>query len=137
LFKRSFVLLLSMSLIATSLGLQSVLAQTGSDADFASTRAKVEKLGIGREARVEVKLRDQTRLKGYIGNAEQDSFSITDKTGTTTIVRYADVSDVKKPGGLSTKSWLIIGAVVAGAVITWIAVKPVLCDGGAQTRGPC
>lgn len=29
------------------------------------------------------------------------------------------------------------GAVVAGAAITWVIVKPVLCDGGAQTRGPC
>jgi hypothetical protein len=86
-----------------------------------------------------VKLQDKTKLKGYLTTKEQDSFTITDsKTGATNTVRYADVSQVKKPGGgFSTKSWLILGAVVAGTITTWFIVKPVLCDGGAQSRGPC
>jgi hypothetical protein len=32
---------------------------------------------------------------------------------------------------------LIGGAVVAGAVVGWQIMKPALCDGGAQHRGPC
>lgn len=46
---------------------------------------------------------------------------------------------MKKPGGgLSTRTWVIIGAAAAAAVIVGVTViKPVLCDGGAQTRGLC
>jgi len=40
-------------------------------------------------------------------------------------------------GGLSTKSWIIIGGAAAGTIITWLIVKPAFCDGGAQTRGIC
>lgn len=139
-FKRISVIVISIVFLSTALGLQSVWAQTGGDAELAGkARAKVAKLGVGSSARVEVKLRDGAKLKGYVSASDQDSFTVTDgKTGTTTSVPYADVSDVKKAGsGLSSRSWIIIGSAVAGAVVTWIAVKPVLCDGGAQTRGPC
>lgn len=100
---------------------------------------KVEKLGVGSDARVEVKLLDGTRLKGYVSAKEQDSFTVTDrKTGASSVVRYAEVSEVKKSGGgLSTKNWIIIGSAIAGAVVTWIIVKPALCDGGAQSKFPC
>ncbi|HAF23794.1 MAG TPA: hypothetical protein DCK93_12950 [Blastocatellia bacterium] len=138
-FKRIFALTLSLTFMATFLGLQSAWAQTGSDAGLAAkARAKVEQLGTGRNARVEVKLRDNTRLKGYISAAEPDSFTVADQnTGSARTIAYADVSEVKKSsGGLSTRSWIIIAA-VAGAIITWIVVKPALCDGGAQSRFPC
>jgi len=59
-------------------------------------------------------------------------------SGSAETITYTDVVDVKKSGGgLSTKSWLIIGGVAAGVVTTWIIVKPAVCDGGAQTRGIC
>lgn len=126
-------------LFATSAGLQSVWAQTNDTAAAAKARAKVESMGLGSSAKVEVKLMDQTKLKGYLSAKERDSFTVTDsKTGASSTVRYAEVVEVKKAGGgFSTKGWLILGAVAAGAVTTWFIVKPVLCDGGAQSRGPC
>lgn len=139
-YKRIFVLTLSLAFIATSFGLQSVWAQKVDDSAFADkSRAKVEKLGTGHNARVEVRLRDNTVVKGYIGAAEQESFTVTDnKTGVTRTIAYADVSEVKKSsGGLSSKSWIIIGAAAVGAIATWIVVKPAVCDGGAQSRFPC
>jgi hypothetical protein len=53
------------------------------------------------------------------------------------IVGYAEVASVKKLGqGLSAATWVIIGAAVtAGIVIGATVVKPVVCDGGAQSRG--
>jgi len=124
-------------LVAT-LGLQSVWAQTV-DELAAKARARVASLGVGRNARAEVKLRDNTKLKGYISAAETDSFTIADsKSGATSTVRYAEVLEVKKAGGgLSSKSWIILGAATVGTVATWFIIKPVLCDGGAQSRGPC
>ena len=132
--------MLSGILLATAFGFQPALAQTGNDTQAAEkVRARVEKIGVGRNARVEVKLRDNTQLKGYISAADQDSFTVIDsKTGSIRTVSYADSSSVKKAGsGLSAKTWIILGAAVVGTAVTWVIVKPVLCDGGAQTRGPC
>jgi hypothetical protein len=140
LFKRTFAVLISGVILATSFALQSVQAQAGSDTDAASrARLRVEKSGVGSDARVEVKLLDGTRLKGYVSAKEQDSFTLTDrKTGAASVVRYAEVSEVKKSGGgLSSTSWIIIGSAIAGAVVTWVIVKPAFCDGGAQTKFPC
>lgn len=138
-YKRIFVAILSGVLLAATLGLQSVWAQTVDAELAAKARAKVASLGVGRNARAEVKLRDNTKLKGYISAAETDSFTIADsKSGATSTVRYAEVLEVKKAGGgLSSKSWIILGAATVGTVATWFIIKPVLCDGGAQTRGPC
>jgi hypothetical protein len=104
------------------------------------SRATVQKIGLGRDARVEVKLHDQTKIKGYVSAAEEDFFTVTDaKTGKSQTVPYAEVASVKKPGhGLSTATWVIIGAAVTAAIIIGVTVvKPVVCDGGAQSRGLC
>ncbi|MCA1633965.1 MAG: hypothetical protein LC802_09670 [Acidobacteria bacterium] len=106
----------------------------------AEARAKVLRMGVGSKARVEVRLRDDSKLKGYVSAASDDSFTVTDsKTGASQAVSYAEVAEMKKSGGgLSTRTKLFIGAAAAaGAIITWIIVKPALCDGGAQTRGIC
>ncbi len=136
--KRILVSILSVILLATSAGMQLAAAQTSDTAAAAKARAKVESMGVGSNAKVEVKLQDKTKLKGYLSAKEQDSFTVTDsKTGATSTVRYAEVVEVKKAGGgFSTRSWIILGAAAAGAIATWIIVKPVLCDGGAQSR-PC
>lgn len=138
-FKKTFALLISGLMLAMLFGFQPAQAQSGRDADAARARVKVDQVGVGSNARVEVKLLDGTKLKGYISDREQDSFTVTDrKTGASSVVRYAEVSEVKKSGGgLSTKNWIIIGSAIAGAAVTWVIIKPVLCDGGAQTRGPC
>ena len=136
--KRIFALLISGVILATSVGFQAVQAQVSRDTDAAAkARMKVETLGSN--ARVDVKLLDGTKLKGQVSAKDQDGFTVTDrKTGASSAVRYSEVSEVKKAGGgLSTKNWIIIGSAIAGAVVTWIIIKPVLCDGGAQTRGPC
>jgi hypothetical protein len=139
-FRRTFAIVLSGMLLFTAFGFQHVRAQSGNDPQATERiRAKVQDIGQGRNARVEVKLRDSSQLRGYIDNADQDSFTVVDKlTGASMKVAYADTSAVKKSrGGLSTKTWIILGAAVVGAAVTWVIVKPVLCDGGAQSRGPC
>ena len=136
--KRVFAIVISMAILTGSFGFQTVFGQSATfDVQASKARAKVESLS--NNARVEVKLRDTTKVKGNISAITPDSFTVTDaKTGTTNTVAYADVAEVKKPGsGLSTRSWIIIGAAAAGTVITWFIVKPAFCDGGAQTRGIC
>ena len=139
--KKPVSLLLASLLVALSLSLPTTTrAQSATEVAAAQkARTSVTHLGVNPDKRVEVKLRDKTKLKGYITAVDQDSFTLTDaKSGTSQTVAYADVSEIKKASnGWSTKTWLILGGVGVGAIVTFIAVKPALCDGGAQTRGLC
>ena len=77
----------------------------------------ISKLGTGVDARIEVKLRDKTKLKGYVSEAGEDSFVIVDeKTGATSTVTYAQVKQVKG-NNLSTGVTIAIAVGVLAAVI--------------------
>jgi hypothetical protein len=83
---------------------------------------------------VGVKLKNSTKVKGYISAAGPDSFTVVDsKTGSSETVAYADVAQVNKSNsGLKARTWIILGGVAAAAVIVGVTViRPVLCDGGA------
>ena len=55
-------------------------------------KANLLKLGTGEQARVKVKLRDQTKLEGYIIEAGEETFTVTNrKTGVATTVAYPQV----------------------------------------------
>ena len=90
------------------------LAYAGSKEEKATRFAEkvkegISKLGTGAEARIEVKLRDKTKLKGYVSEAGEDSFVIVDeKTGATSTVTYAQVKQVKG-NNLSTAAEIAIG----------------------------
>jgi hypothetical protein len=127
-------------LIAASVGFPSAMAQTVKEMRaMEKARATVLGLGVGTTSRVEVKLRDLSKVKGYISKADQDSFTVVEaETGSSKSIAYSDVVEVKKPGGgLSTRTWIIIGGAAATAVVVGIIAKPAFCDGGAQTRFPC
>jgi hypothetical protein len=134
LLSKTFNLALSAILLFTALGIQPVHAQTATDARTEKARARVHQVGVGRDARVEIKLRDQTKLKGYVSAAAEDSFTLIDaKISAPRTILYADVEQLKKPGGgISTRTWAIIGAAAVAAVVIGVTViKPVVCDGGA------
>jgi len=138
--KRVFAVMLSSFIIFATIGFQQVGAQSSSDQQATEkVRTKVQKIGVGVNAKVDVKLHDNTQLKGYIAESNQDSFTVVDRqTGSSKSVSYADTSSVKKAGsGISTKTWIILGAAVVGAAVTWAVVKPAFCDGGNVTRFPC
>jgi hypothetical protein len=141
LFKKTLAIVVTGLLLLTDFGSQRAQAETLEDAQLAGQmRTRILKVGMGEKARVEVKLHDETRLKGYVSQVGADSFTLTDaKTGASQVVAYRDVAQVKKTGGgLSTMTKVLIGGTVAaGAIIGWQVVKPALCDGGAQSRGPC
>lgn len=76
----------------------------------AKAKADVAAFGIGPDARVSVKLLEGKKLKGYISQAGEDSFVITDsKTGSTTSIAYAEVAEVKRQKGISTGKAIVIG----------------------------
>jgi len=73
------------------------LGRAEKEAQFAEkVKAGIAQLGTGTEARVEVKLRDKTKLKGYVGEAGAEQFTVVDaKTGAATVVAYPQVQQVK------------------------------------------
>ena len=80
-------------------------------------KAGIVQLGVGEESYVTVKLRDKTKLAGYISEAREESFVVTDlRTSEATTVAYADVKKVKGHN-LSTGAKVAIGVGVGLAVL--------------------
>jgi hypothetical protein len=85
-------------------------------------KENVRKLGVGEEAHVEVKLQDGRKLKGYIREAGEDSFTVVDsKNGTATTVVYSQVKQIKGSNrstaakvGVNIAKGVGVVAVVAG-----------------------
>jgi ABC-type amino acid transport substrate-binding protein len=86
-------------------------------------KARVTRIGTGKRAAVRVQLKDNTKLKGYIGEIAQDHFSLVDpKHGTVTPVPYEHVQQIK-----STRNpWLfgiVTGAATVGGLLLVVAVS--------------
>ena len=112
----------------------SVPALSQVDRQESDARAVVAKTGTGEKARVEVELSDGTKIKGNIESIAADSFTVAAKdTGTVQSIAFADVKKIRNPrNGLKPRTWIIIGAAAAAAIIIGKTVLyPVLCDGGA------
>ena len=84
-----------------------------------SVKSKIARLGIGAKAKATIKLKNGTKVKGYVAQAGEDDFVIRDrKTDAPTTIRYADVSKVEDNKGHSTARNVAIGvAVGVGATI--------------------
>lgn len=77
----------------------------------------IAKLGTGKEAQVKVKLKDKTKLKGYISEASTNSFTVIDAdTGVTTSVDYSQVKQAKG-NNLSKNVILVITLAAIFAVL--------------------
>lgn len=101
------------------------------DAKFAAkVKREIARLGTGPDARVEVKLRDKTRLVGYVSDAGEEHFAVTDaRTGGATVVAYPQVKQVKGHN-LTKGARIALGFVFVAAVIVVIAL--VLNKAGAD-----
>ena len=87
-------------------------------------KVKVARLGIGEKARVTVKFKDGTKLKGYVSQVKDEEFIVRDrKTDAPSVVLYRDVARVESNRGHSTARNITIGvAVGVGAVLTVLGI---------------
>ena len=120
---------LSVSVIVLLLNMVGVVpayAQSQDDAQARSQKVKeaIVKLGTGEGAKVQLTLRDGRKLKGYVREADQDTFVVVDpKTGAATTVAYPEVKEIK---GSKFLSGARIGLGVAAAVGIGVALSIVL-----------
>jgi len=124
-FKKIFAILLA-CLLLQIYGVQPAAAKSKEEKQAQLTekvKVGISKLGVGRDARAEVRLQDKTKLTGYISEVKDESFVITDpKTNATTSVAYADVTQVKGHS-LSTGAKVAIGVGIGIAVavlVIWL-----------------
>jgi hypothetical protein len=122
-FKRIFSLVLAalaLNLACAAVSAASTKAER--EARFAAqVRAEIAKLGTGPAARVEVKLRDKTKLRGYVGAAGDDQFVVVnDQTGAATTVIYPQIRTVKG-NNLSTGVKIAIGVAVVIVIALLLA----------------
>ena len=100
------------------------LAGNSSEKEFRfaqKVKTEIAKLGTGPDARVEVKLRDKTKLKGYISEVGNQSFAVVDdKTGSAVTVVYPQVKQVKG-NNLSTGAAIAIGIGIGIGIIVLLA----------------
>jgi hypothetical protein len=87
-------------------------------------KESVVRLGTGTAARVEVKLKDKTKLKGHVSELDDEGFSVVDsKTGTSTRVNYPQVQKVKGHN-LSTGAKIAIGlGAVVAVLVFWLIME--------------
>ncbi|HYH85846.1 MAG TPA: hypothetical protein VEX60_10205 [Pyrinomonadaceae bacterium] len=71
-------------------------------------RTELSKLGTGRDARIKLKLRDKTKVEGYLSEATAEHVAVTDDKGNTTIVTYPQVKTAQG-NNLSTGAKIAIG----------------------------
>lgn len=128
----------SLSLLLAGLLIQLICIQPASANPMADKQAQlaekvkegVSKLGVGQDARVELKLRDKTKLAGYISEVKEDSFIVSDaKTGDATTVAYTSVTQVKWHN-LGTGAKIAIGiGIGVGIVLIIFAIYLNCCTG--------
>jgi hypothetical protein len=82
----------------------------------ADVKSGIVKLGTGSAARIEVKLRDKTKIKGYVQEIAEDHFVVVDeRTGATTTIAYTQVKQVKG-NNLSTGAKFAIFVLIMGVL---------------------
>lgn len=98
---------------------------TKEEKDFAGkVKTEIAKLGTETDAKVKVKLKDGTKLKGYVSEVKADSFVVVnEKTGAANEVSYSTAKQVK---GNNLSKGIIIGislGIAAGIIILILAAK--------------
>jgi hypothetical protein len=84
----------------------------------AQIKAKIARLGVGRKARVTIRLKNGTKLRGYIEQAGENEFVLKDKdTGAPVRVLYEDVARVEDNRGRSVVKNIAIGTGIIGGII--------------------
>jgi hypothetical protein len=104
--------------IAVILLVHALLCQTTSYADppdqlktMLKVRSQILKLGVGEETKLEVKLKDKTKLKGHIREAGEDHFVLVEAgTNRAVTVPYDQVQQGKGQNlGTGAKILIVVG----------------------------
>ena len=117
--------LVAVMLLLVTVPQQTIAKQTSTQAPTVETiKSKVARIGVGAKAKATIRLKNGTKVKGYIAQVQEDDFVIRDrKTDAPTTIRYVDVLKVEENRGHSTARNVAIGvAAGVGAVLAVIFI---------------
>lgn len=115
--KNALLVILIVLLIFTNTSVVFARKQTVDNTE--KVKAEVLKRGTNDKKSVRVKMLNGTKLKGFISQIGDDSFTLTiSKPNQTTVIAYRDVKKVEG-GGLSggARVGIIVGSAVGGTVL--------------------
>ena len=112
--KKTLTLILALLLMQTVF-VHQTFAETKEEKFTVKVKTEIAKLGTGTDAKIKVKLKDGTKIKGYLMEAGEDQFIVMNsKTGQAVPVAYPQVGQVKA-NNLSSRVVIAIG--VAAAIL--------------------
>jgi len=123
--KKHLTIILIGSLVFLASGGQTLARSSGKDKvpTVEEIKAKIARLGTGKKAKAQIKLRTGEKIKGFVDSAGDDSFAFTERDSKQTkTIAYADVVEVKKSGGLSTGAKIAIGLGIGVAVLAIVVI---------------
>ncbi len=104
------------AIFASSMLVSAAVPSNDDEKQAEKTRVEIRKLGTGPDAQVELELRDKTKVKGYVSEANENDFVVVDpNTKTSTTVAYPQVRKAKGnnlSGGVKIALTLAVVAVV-------------------------
>lgn len=110
--------IISLSLIVLLIQLFFVhpsLAGTKEENFVEKVKTEIAKLGTGRDAKIKVRLKDGTKIKGYIAEANESQFVIMNsKTNQPVSVPYPQVKQAK---GNNLSGGVVIAIAVVAAIV--------------------
>ena len=114
----------SLTLVALLLNLalySTTTASTVKDDKFAErVKINVAKLGTGKDVKVVVKLKDGTKLKGYVSEIKDSGFVVVnEKTKTDIEVLFSEVKQVKGQNHSNGKKIFLRTAIIIGALLLY------------------
>ncbi len=109
------------SALLTLIPHSAVYSQTQNDDDLvqaAKVRKRIIKHGIGKKARIEVKLKDKRRIKGYTGGIAEDHFVLVNgKNSEVVTVPYSQVEELKTKRPSALIPLAILGGTLGGIML--------------------
>ena len=132
-FKKPLAMVLAGLLFTTVLGAGTTSANSTTERQARFTekvRLNIAKLGTGSQALVAIKLKDKTKVAGYISEVRENSFVVVHpKFGTVTSVNYADVAQARG-NNLGTGAKIAIGIGIGAAAVLIILLIYLGCCTG-------
>lgn len=87
-------------------------------ARISDLKGTIAKLGMAKETRVEIRLKDKKKLAVYIREVGDESFEVTDlKTGASITVPYANVAQVRGRHFSNRADTIIYTAIAIGIIV--------------------
>ena len=128
---KKYTTLALICLLLITADLSVVSAQTVNNS---TVKADVLKRGTGKNKRLEVKRLDGTKLKGYVSQAGEDSFTLVERESRQPVViAYNEVAKVKnRSSGGDKIAFIVIGAAAATAAVIALSFLAIRCrnEGG-------